>query len=189
MIYEKLQNARVLLQNKKIKKSGKNQYYDYFELADFLPAVNEILNELKVHSMFNITREKAILRLVDIEDKTEELFESPFVKAELKGCTAVQALGASITYLKRYLYMNAFEIVEADILDRQTVLPAAKQKAEKPCNEDIVYKTLNNCKTIKSLNIVFNQYKDKIRDLSKFQSAYTECANKLKSEVTNEGTN
>ena len=43
-IYEKLQKARVDLQSKGIKKSGKNTFakYDYYELADFMPAVNSI---------------------------------------------------------------------------------------------------------------------------------------------------
>ena len=37
--------------------------------------------------------------------------------ASLKGCHDVQNLGAVQTYIRRYLYTNAFEIVESDALD------------------------------------------------------------------------
>ena len=48
-VFEKLQKARVDLQKKELKKSGKNTYsnYDYFQLADFLPELNEIMDEKK----------------------------------------------------------------------------------------------------------------------------------------------
>jgi hypothetical protein len=40
--------------------------------------------------------------------------------AALKGCHDVQNLGAVISYLRRYLWTNAFEIVEHDVLDATT---------------------------------------------------------------------
>ena len=43
----------------------------------------------------------------------------------MKGCHEVQNLGAVETYVKRYLYQNAFEIVEADSLN-------ATHMAQKP---------------------------------------------------------
>ena len=56
MIQEKLQQARIELQKQKLKKSGKNNYsgFTYYELADFLPQVNTIFNDLKVFSNFSI---------------------------------------------------------------------------------------------------------------------------------------
>lgn len=167
MIEEKLQQARVKLQQKSLKKSGKNQYYDYFELADFIPAVNEIFAELKLHSVFNITREKAILRLIDIEDKTEELYECPFVPAELQKCTKVQALGATITYLKRYLYMNALEIVESDFLDAKTNDDIRKEEQE----IDIL-QGLQATDTPDNALAYFREYKDKVTNLKRFEMAY-----------------
>ena len=54
-VFEKLQQARVQLQNSKLKKSGKNAYagFSYFELADFIPTVNNIFNDLKLFSNFS----------------------------------------------------------------------------------------------------------------------------------------
>lgn len=176
MVYEKLQQARVMLQNKKLKKSGKNQYYDYFELADFLPAINEIFNELKLYSMFNLTREKAILRIVDTEAENQEvLFECPIIKAELKGCTAIQALGATITYLRRYLYMNALEIVESDYMDAKTVDELKKKDAD----IDII-EGLKALDTSEKAHKYFKEYEGKVYDKKKFKEIYTKVYLNLK---------
>jgi hypothetical protein len=119
-IYEKLGKARIKLQELNLKKSGKNKFarFSYYELADFIPAVNKIFEELKLYSMFSLEPEQARLTIVNAEKPDEEiLFTSPTATVDLKGCTAIQAIGAIHTYMKRYLYMNALEIVEHDALD------------------------------------------------------------------------
>lgn len=119
-IYEKLQCMRVELQDMNIKKTGKNNYagYSYYELGDFLPAINTLMNNHKVTSLVSFGSEKATLTLVNCE-KTDEVivFESPMEQATLKGAHPIQNLGAVETYSRRYLYMTAFEIVESDALD------------------------------------------------------------------------
>ena len=50
--------------------------------------------------------------------------------AQLKGVHEIQNLGAVETYQRRYLYMVAFEIVEADVLDAvQGKEPVQQQSA------------------------------------------------------------
>ena len=119
-VYEKLQNARVLLQKKNLKKSGKNKFagFSYYELADFIPSVNEIFNEEKLFSEFNIENDVATLVIINIEEPTDTItFRSPVKEAEIKGSTPIQCLGGIHTYMKRYLYLNALEIVESDLFD------------------------------------------------------------------------
>lgn len=121
-IYAKLQKIRVELQNKKIKKSGKNAYagFTYYELKDFLPAINELMLKYGVSSNFSIDEGRATLTIINLDDTKDVIcFVSPTEEAQLKGCTPIQALGAVHTYMKRYLYLNAFEIVEDDLLDAQ----------------------------------------------------------------------
>ena len=48
------------------------------------------------------------------------VFSSPMSTAALKGCHDVQNLGAVQTYMRRYLYFLALEIVEHDELDAVT---------------------------------------------------------------------
>jgi hypothetical protein len=55
-------------------------------------------------------------------DKPEEkvLVTSPMSTAALKGCHEVQNLGAVQTYIRRYLWVAALEIVEHDALEATT---------------------------------------------------------------------
>lgn len=119
-VYEKLQEARVKLQNKNIKKSGINNYsgFTYFEIADFIPHVNQIFLELKLCSNFSIKDNLAYLEIINAEKMDEKtVFTMPTTSLELKGCSAIQALGGVNTYCRRYLYLNALEIAENDMLD------------------------------------------------------------------------
>lgn len=133
-IYEKLQEARVELQGMNLKKSGKNSFaqYEYFELADFMPHINRIMLEKKLTGFCSFTEDLASLTLVNSEKPEERIvFTSPMSKANLKGCHEVQNLGAVETYQRRYLYITAFEIVEADLLDTLTGAPNQSQSKNK----------------------------------------------------------
>lgn len=118
-VYKKLQQARIRLQGTKLHKSGKNKFagYEYFELADFLPAIQTICNDIGLCGVVSFTEHMAYLQINDTEDGTSIMFSSPMSSAALKGCHEVQNLGAVQTYLRRYLWTNAFEIVEHDALD------------------------------------------------------------------------
>jgi len=118
-IYKKLQEARIMLQNTQLKKSGHNKFagYYYFELGDFLPEIQTICSKLGLCGMVSFTPEMAYLNIHDTEDGSFTTFTSPMSSAALKGCHDVQNLGAVQTYLRRYLWVNAFEIVEHDALD------------------------------------------------------------------------
>lgn len=121
-VYKKLQQARLTLQNTKLKKTGKNDYskYDYFELGDFLPQIQKICNDVGLCGVLSFTHETAYLTLHETEGDGFITFTSPMSSAALKGCHDVQNLGAVQTYLRRYLWTNAFEIVEHDALDETT---------------------------------------------------------------------
>ena len=119
-IFKKLQTARVMLQELNLKKSGMNKFagFKYFELGDFIPYINVIFEELGLFSAFNIHDNIATLTIVNIEKPDETyFFSSPTADASIKGTTPVQSLGGVHTYLKRYLYLNALEIIDGDVLD------------------------------------------------------------------------
>jgi hypothetical protein len=118
-VYKKLQDARIKLQHTELKKSGHNKFagYKYFELGDFLPSIQKICSEMGLCGVVSFNHEMAFLQILDVEDGTSIMFTSPMSSAALKGCHDVQNLGAVQTYLRRYLWVNAFEIVEHDALD------------------------------------------------------------------------
>lgn len=132
-IYDKLNDCRLAFKNANVKKSGKNTYagYDYFELDDILNALIPILASNRATTMVNFTPEGATLSFTDCETKESIVFTSPMSTASLKGCHEVQNLGAVESYIKRYLYQNAFEIAEPDSLDR-TMGKGDNQNGKKP---------------------------------------------------------
>ncbi len=119
LVYEKLQQARIKLQHTELKKSGHNKFagYKYFELGDFLPAIQSIFFELKLCPVVSFGTELATLRIIDTENGGCVTFTSPMAEAQLKGCHPIQNLGAVETYSRRYLYVTAMEIVEHDAID------------------------------------------------------------------------
>lgn len=139
-VYEKLATARVEFQNRKPKMSGKNTFagYSYFELSDILPVINQIGKEIGFVTVVSFTKEIGSLLFIDSEKPADAIdFQSPMSTASLKGCHEVQNLGAVETYVKRYLYQNAFEIVESDALN-STHNPDSKPEQEKKDTPEIV---------------------------------------------------
>ena len=131
-VLQKLQQARVMLQNKKLKKTGFNpfQKFNYFELGDFLPQINEIFNELKLYSHFNLYGDKAKLVIICTETNEQVQFTTPI--QQVKENAKMQDIGAIHTYSKRYLYYNALEIIENDLIDcKDNSTQAPKQQANK----------------------------------------------------------
>lgn len=149
-IYRKLQEARIQLQRSKLSKSGKNKFagYEYFELADFLPEIQEICLKVGLCGIVSFTPDTAYLTFHDI-DATEPnvatsftTFTSPMSSAQLKGCHEVQNLGAVQTYLRRYLWTMAFEICEHDSLDavtgKETGKEITNEKPIKPIIKEVI---------------------------------------------------
>jgi hypothetical protein len=136
-VYQKLQLARVKLQNVELKKSGHNKFagYKYFELSDFLPTVNNIFAEVGLSHTLEFTDTLATMQVIDVEKGGIAKFTCPMATAELKGCHPVQNLGASITYITRYLLVMALAICEHDALDATT--GKDEPKSAKPVTKDV----------------------------------------------------
>lgn len=123
-IYKKIAEARVKLQDSKLTKSGFNKFanFKYYELADFLPSLNRINLELGIFTKFELDTagEKAILNIFDFDKPEEKItFDIPYISSKVQGATDIQNLGGTITYLRRYLFLVAFEITDGDVIDAQ----------------------------------------------------------------------
>jgi len=137
IVYSKLQKARVLLQEQPLKKSGFNSFagFKYFELADFLPSINVIFDNLGLCSVFSICDGEATLRIVDSESGGAIYFASPIADAASGKAPPIQALGSMHTYLRRYLFLNALEITEHDAVD--ATIKKDEPKSAKPITVDV----------------------------------------------------
>ena len=127
-VHKKLMDARILLQQAPLKKSGHNKFagYSYFELGDFLPTINQIFAKVGLCGVVSFDKELATLTITDTDDNTEIKLTSPMADANLKGCHPIQNLGAVETYTRRYLWVSAMEIVEHDALDSSAPLKEDK---------------------------------------------------------------
>lgn len=123
-IYQKIQKVKKEISNKKLKKTGENKFsgFKYYELTDFVPTLIELCDTYQLFTMFELVSDKAILTIINSENVEEKIdYTMPTADLELKGANKIQSIGGVQTYLRRYLYMNAFDIVESDTLDRGNV--------------------------------------------------------------------
>ena len=147
-VREKLAQARLMFLNKNVKKTGKNNSleFKYFELEDIVPSAIEIFAEIGLVTTTNFDSENASMTVFNTDNMEEPgmVFSIPYRDAgQIISNTGkqvtnpVQALGASVTYLRRYLYQMALDIVERDEIDAnlrkqdtaQTESPAPAKKA------------------------------------------------------------
>ena len=138
-VYSKLQKARVLLQEQPLKKSGFNSYagFKYFELGDFLKQTNIIFDNLGLCPVFSISDGEATLRIYDSEFGGCIYFCSPTADAsnEKSKAPPIQSLGSQHSYLRRYLYLNALELIENDVVD--ATIGKDEPKSAKPVTVDV----------------------------------------------------
>lgn len=116
-IYQRIQAVRTDLTKKNLKKTGENKFahYTYYELGDFLPALNELMSEHGIMTRFLLKKDQAVLIIINTDTPDDHIvFYMPVASSEVKGATAIQQLGSQVTYLRRYLLMTAFEIAESD---------------------------------------------------------------------------
>ena len=144
-VYQRLLMARSKFLDANVEKSGKNMHlsFKYFELEDIVPTAIRIFNEVGLISVVNFAPDVATMEIINTENPDESVsFVAPFnqiapiVSNTGKQATnEMQALGSSITYMRRYLYMIALDICESDSIDANlgkgetASAPAAEKKA------------------------------------------------------------
>lgn len=127
-VRQKLAKARLYFLNQKVKKSGKNMKleFKYFELEDIVPPALRIFARVGLVSNTVFDGEKATMTIMNTDNPQEDgiQFVAPYreagqiiSKAGNEVTNPIQALGASITYLRRYLWMMALDITEPDDVD------------------------------------------------------------------------
>lgn len=126
-VYQKLTKARAKFLDANVQKSGKNMHlaFKYFELEDIVPIAIRIFEEVGLANVVNFTADTATMTLVNTDNPEDVVtFSAPFNQLQpiisntgKQATNEMQALGSSITYMRRYLYMIALDICEADSID------------------------------------------------------------------------
>lgn len=132
-IYQKLLLVRDEFAQAEVKKSGKNIQLTskFYELADIVPVARVIFTKYRLLPLTTVASGKATMIVVDVDSPDERLvFELDVQTYEgNKAVTPPQAYGAVVTYYRRYLYMVALDIVEADYLENNILPPSVEEPA------------------------------------------------------------
>lgn len=181
-VFIKLNQARIKLQNTELSKSGHNKFagYKYFELADFLPTVQNIFADLGLCGIVSYGTEVASLTIVDTEDNSNIVITSPMGSAALKGCHEVQNIGAVETYQRRYLWVTAMEIVEHDALDSSE---GVDELAELKAHIAVIQASQSPAELKVAFAKYYKKYKDKAIALAEITKVYNEMKGQLNETI------
>lgn len=126
-VYQKLLTARAKFLEADVQKTGKNMHlsFKYFELDDIVPSAIRIFNEVGLIPIVNFTSDTATMTIINTDNPEDTVtFTAPFNQiapivsnAGKQATNEMQALGSSITYMRRYLYMMVLDICESDSID------------------------------------------------------------------------
>lgn len=175
-IYQKLLKARAMFLEADVKKTGKNMHlsFKYFELEDIVPTATRIFGEVGIVPLVNFTADTATMTMVNTDNPEETVtFVSPFNQiapivsnAGKQATNEMMALGSSITYMRRYLYMIALDICESDSIGANAGVPAPKAPPATPEQRQEVKQELTapddnaTALQIKGLKAVLKKLKD-----------------------------
>lgn len=131
-IYQKIAGIQKNLLQKELPKSGYNKFgnFKYHELEDILPTIFRECYNQELFIEFSFTNELAQLKIRNWNKPGESVITSvpmPEIVHLNRGMNIMQSEGSYITYLKRYLLINMFLIVEKDVVDSDNVKHATSK--------------------------------------------------------------
>ena len=129
-VYGKLLAARKRFLESGIKKEGVNRYaeFKYFRLDEIIPVKQAIFRDLGLADVITFGNEVATLTIFNVDNPEESIdFMSQLAPDESMIKNPIQKVGAIQTYVRRYLYRLALDIIESDGIEETT---------DKPVDED-----------------------------------------------------
>ena len=129
-VYGKLLEARKRFLEAGIKKEGVNRYagFKYFRLDEIIPVKQAIFRDLGLADVITFGNEVATLTIFNVDNPEECIeFMSQLAPDESMIKNPIQKVGAIQTYVRRYLYLLALDIIESDGIEETT---------DKPVDED-----------------------------------------------------
>ena len=117
-IIPKIAKAKAEIKESKLKKEGRNEFskYDYFTPSQIEFLVNQVCNDNKLLTTFDLIRNELGVygKLTIYDQESDEKMEFIMASAipEIKATNIAQQLGGCVTYTERYLKMSAFGITD-----------------------------------------------------------------------------
>lgn len=130
---QKINAVKLALVKAKLKMTGENKHsnFAYAELSDFMPKIIELENEYGLYSKIDFGREKPTLIVKDImkpQDYEEYCLDKEL--ATVAKASAIQNVGATSTYYRKFLYGGFYGISFPEFIDNQEQAPEPKIKSQ-----------------------------------------------------------
>lgn len=118
-LYEKIMEIKTSKEIRGLQKDAKNKFgkYDYYSSSQITNTILKKLHEYRIMSKFTFPKNSAILNLINLDniDETDETIAyMPDFQPMAGKMGLIMSVGSYHTFMKRYLYMDVFEICEAD---------------------------------------------------------------------------
>lgn len=118
-IYEKINAIKLSEEIRTLQKDTKNQFgkFNYYDSSTITNTILKLCKKYNLFTQFNFPKNEAILSIINL-DNMEEVFE---IRANIPDFSPmpgklglIMSVGSYHTIMKRYLYLDTFEICEAD---------------------------------------------------------------------------
>lgn len=132
-IHKKIQRGKRMFLDANLKPTGWNSFqkYKYFEMKDILPTLLDVCEELNMSTRFVFTSTSANLVIRDEDEESEVWYSQQIPVVNVPDARkAMQEIKSIQTYAMRCLYIQAFEIVEADSIEKGSIAEE-ERKAKK----------------------------------------------------------
>lgn len=162
---QKLQEARMLLKEENLTKSGKNSFLgnSYYQLTDIQPAITKVCNEVRICPVISFNTESAVMTIMDFDTDDTITITTPMAELVRDAKkSAMQELMSYQTYARRSLYLSVFEIVEddgesqTDDIERHSVL-MVKTRIERTMTQ-LLQKGMNFDDVVKQIGLDEKKY-------------------------------
>ena len=137
-VYKKISQAIQEIKKSDLKKAGRNTFsnYDYYTPDQISVLVTTACNKLNLLPMFNLKRNElgitGELTIINLDKERDvAIYEMASAIPEIKATNIAQQLGGAMTYTKRYMLMNVFDITDNTLDFDNTPTPAKNKKEPK----------------------------------------------------------
>lgn len=117
---QKLQEARMLLKDEELTKSGRNNFLgnNYFTLQDLQSPITKVCLKVGMCPVITFENDCAIMTIYDFDSEDTIITKTPMAEVVATGGdkkkSLMQELMSNESYARRALYIATFEIVEDD---------------------------------------------------------------------------
>ena len=117
---QKLQEARMLLKEEELTKSGRNSFLgnNYFTLQDLQSPITRVCNKVGICPVITFDKDNAVMTIYDFDSEDTIITKTPMAEVMATGGdkkkSLMQELMSNESYARRAIYIATFEIVEDD---------------------------------------------------------------------------